>query len=391
MKRRKRSQSWHRHESANADPRLRIAAIGITLVGSLIVLRLAVLMIFQHGLYAALAAGSHEVYAQLFPTRGSVFVQDSRTGEEFPLAINKDLFTVYADTRLIDGEDAAEDIAEQFTEVFGYDDERKLEVYYQLLKEDDPYEPIEQRVEQSVVTVLEEKDLTGIGFVRKAHRFYPEGELAAHVIGFVGKTEDGSDIGQYGIEGYWQHELGGKGGFFEGERSAAGFWIPLAGRSFEAAQDGSDLLLTIDRTLQFKACQRLEEAAEAFGATSATAIVMDPFTGAIRAMCGTPDFDPNTYNQVESINVYNNNAIFTAYEPGSIFKPITMAGALNEEALTPETLFFDGGKVEGVCATPIHNAERKDYEWVTMTEVLENSINTGMVFTAEELGKKKFK
>ena len=390
MKRRRRVTSRSKFEGQHADPRLRFASGFITLLGAMVILRLFILMIMQHGFYTALAAGSHEVYAQLFPTRGDVYIQDSRTGEEYPLAMNQDLFTVFADTRLIPDINVAEDVAEALAEAFAYEDERKLEVFYQLQKEDDPYEPIEQRVDRSIVDQLREKDLPGIGFARTAHRFYPEGNLGAHVVGFVGKTEDGSDIGQYGIEGYWQHELGGQGGFFSGERSAAGFWIPLAGRSSQEAVDGSDLLLTIDRTLQYRSCEKLRAASEEFGATSASMIIMNPNTGAIRAMCGTPDFDPNTYNEVESINVYNNKTIFTPYEPGSIFKPMAMAAAINEGALTPESRFFDSGSTDGICTKPIRNADLKIYEQVTMTEVLENSINTGMVHTVEKVGKEKF-
>lgn len=386
-----RTQKRHTtRRGSQQDPRLRVAHGLLLAGGGLIVARLFILMILQHGFYTALAAGSHEVYAQLFPERGSVYMQDSRSGEEFPLAINRDLFTVYADTRLIPDKETAESIAEELAAVFSYTDEEKFAAFQKLDKYDDPYEPLEQKVEESVVDVLREKNLPGIGFARISTRFYPEGPLASHVIGFVGKTEDGKDIGRYGVEGYWEQELAGTGGFFEGSRSASGFWIPLAGRQFEAAEDGADVLLTVDRTLQFVACDKLAKAAVEFGATSASLIIMDPHTGAIRAMCGVPDFDPNTYNKVDSITVYNNKAIFTPYEVGSIFKPIAMAGALNERVISPTTGFYDSGSVEDVCDKPIRNADLKVYDQVSMTEVLEYSINTGMVNVVQRLGKGLF-
>lgn len=375
---------------SSTDPRLRFASGMLFLVGALVVARMFTLMILQHDFYTALAAGSHEVYAQLFPTRGNIYIQDSRTGEEFPLAINKDLFTVFADTRQIPDKETAQMIAEELAAVFEYDDEQKQKAFETLEIYNDPYEPLEQRVEESIVNLLKEKELPGIGFARVSTRYYPEENVGSHVVGFVGKTEDGKDIGRYGVEGYWQKELAGEGGFFEGAQSANGFWIPLAGRQFQAATDGADILLTIDRTLQYTACKRLAEAAVEFGASSASLIIMDPNTGAIRAMCGVPDFNPNTYNQVESIEVYNNKTIFTPYEVGSIFKPITMAAAINEEVITPETTFFDSGAVENVCDKPIRNADQRIYENVTMTQVLENSINTGMVFTVEKIGKHVF-
>jgi len=248
---------------------------------------------------------------------------------------------------------------------------------------------LEKKVEEWRIDQLKEMDLLGINFIRKPFRYYPEDELAANVVGFVGKNDEGNDIGRYGVEGYWQKELVGSGGFFAGAKSAIGGRIPLAGWAFEPAENGVELLLTIDRTLQFKACEKLGSAMEEFGATSASLVIMDPNSGAVRVMCSLPDFDPNKYNQVESIGVYNNTSVFTPYEPGSIFKPVAMAAALNEEVLTPETTFFDSGSVLGGCSKPIENAGGKIYELQNMKGVLENSINTGMVFVAEKLGKKK--
>lgn len=378
------------YRGSPTDPRIRLAtAIGM-LAGVAIIGRLFLLMVMQHGFYTALAAGSHEVYAQLFPSRGAIYMQDSRTGEEYPLALNRDLFTVFADTREITNKETAQMIADELAVIFAYDDEKKEQILQRLEVYNDPYEPLEQRVAEDVVKQIQEKNLPGIGFARVSTRFYPEGPLASHVVGFVGKTEDGKDIGRYGVEGYWEKELAGTGGFFEGARSATGFWIPLAGRQFDPAEDGADVVLTIDRNLQYMACKRLAEAKETYGATSASLIIMDPYSGAIRAMCNVPEFDPNTYNKVESIEVYNNKAIFEPYEIGSIFKPIAMAAAVNEEAVTPQTTFFDTGSVEGVCSKPIRNADQRVYDSSTMTEVLEFSINTGMVFTVEKIGKQIF-
>jgi len=349
-------------------------------------------MIFQHSFYVALAQGTQEIYAKLVPERGNVYVQDSRSGEEYKLAINADYFVVFADTRDISSEEQAEDIAEKLSSVFKYDDEQKFQLFLKLKKVDDPYEPIEQKVAHDVVDQIRAMELEGIGFIRKSFRYYPEGVLAAHVIGFLGKDDTGErEIGRYGIEGYWNRDLSGSGGFLEGVRSASGSWISLAGKSLKPAKDGADLLLTIDRTVQFKACEYLRAGMEEYGATSASLIIMDPYSGAVRAMCSLPDFDPNTYNEVETIEVYNNTAIFTPYEPGSIFKPIAMAGAINESLLTPQSIFYDSGSKAGVCQKPIRNADGKVYEEQTMSEVLENSVNTGMVYVAEQLGKAKFR
>ncbi len=390
MRSRNSAVSLQANDTDLQDTRLHIAAVFVLGLVVVIAARLFFLMILQHSFYTALAAGSHTLYAQLFPERGSIYVQDSRTGEEFPIALNQDVFTVFIDTRDITNEDEAEDVAEELAAVFEYDDEQKLDLFYRINGTDDPYEPVEKHVEETVVDSLKQKNLPGVGFVRQSIRYYPEGNLAAQTIGFVGKNEDGNDVGRYGVEGYWNEELAGSGGFLEASKGLAGGLIPLAGKSFKLAEDGSDILLTLDRTLQYKACERLREGMEEYKAKSASLVILDPHTGAIRAMCSLPDFDPNVYNEVEDINVYNNTTIFTPYEPGSIFKPLTMAAALSEEALTPDTYFFDSGSREAHCTKPIRNADGKVYKDQTMTGVLENSINTGMVFVVEELGKISF-
>lgn len=382
--------SYQNRAGTAKETRLRCVWAVFLLLGALVIGRLFLLMILQHGYYVALAAGSREVYDDLFPKRGSVFIQDSRTREEYPLAMNHDLFLVFADTRQIENDAEANLVANKLAEIFKYDDKKKLEVYLQLNKRTDPYEPIEKKVEEAVVEKIKALQLPGLGFVRKEFRFYPEGELASNLIGFVGQDESGNDIGRYGIEGYWQKELAGSGGFMEGTKSAAGGWIPLAGWTFKQAKDGADLLLTIDRSIQYQACERLRVGMKEYGAQSAALVVIEPDTGAIRAMCSLPDFDPNEYGQVKSVGDYNNTAVFTPYEPGSIFKPITMAIAINEDLVSPHTVFNDLGQQTGFCDTPIKNANDKIFGAQTMTGVLENSVNTGMVFVVNKLGREKF-
>jgi len=373
------------------DNRCVIIFFGIAFLGVAVILRLFFLMVIETGFYTALAKGSQEMYTKLVPERGEIFMQDSRSKEEFPLAINKDFFLVYADTRLIKNDETAKDISEKIAPIFSYTEEKKMALFTKLNKRTDPYEPIEQKIEESVMEKIKELKLPGVAFARRSYRYYPEGMLGAQVVGFVGKNDKGEDIGRYGIEGYWQEQLAGQGGFVEGIRNAKGGWISSAGRSFEPAVDGADIVLTIDRSLQYTACKALKEGAIEYEATSGALIIMDPHTGAIRAMCSWPYFDPNDYTKVTSADVYNNANIFTPYEPGSVFKPIAMSAALNEGLVNPNTPFFDSGRRDGVCQKPIQNAGNKSHGNQTMTGVLEYSINTGMVYIAELLGKHRFK
>ena len=373
----------------NSDPRLRILALGLVLLALVMVGRLFYLMVLNHTFYRDLANGSHELYAQLFPRRGSVFIQNTKTHENFPIAMNQDVFLLFADTRKITSDEEVDEIIEVLSEMFEYEEEKKQELFVALNKRDDPYEPIEQTITEDQKIEIEEKELPGLNFTRKQKRFYPEQELAAQVVGFVGQKEDGSPVGRYGVEGYWNDVLAGNQGFLAGIRTRRGSLITSAQTQSEQAQDGSDIYLTIDRTLQFQACEALKKGLDEYQAQSATLIMLRPQTGEILAMCNVPEFNPNQYNEVADIRIYNNNAIFTPYEPGSIFKPLVMAAAINEELVSPNSVFHDTGEKADLCQKPIKNANGRIYGDQSMTGVLENSINTGMVYVAEQLGKKR--
>ena len=189
---------------------------------------------------------------------------------------------------------------------------------------------------------------------------------------------------------FWDSTLTGKSGFLSGEKGALGSVISSANRTLKQAEHGSDLLLTIDRNLQYKSCERLREGFVEYKAKSAALILMDPKTGAILSMCSMPDFNPNNYSEVEDVGVYNNTAIFTAYEPGSVFKPIIMSVGLDLGLVSPFTTYVDTGE-RTINGYKIRNALEKIYGLSTMTNVLESSINTGMIWVSEKIGRFRFK
>jgi len=347
-------------------------------------------MIGQHSFYTALASGSHEVSAKLTPERGSIYLE-SNDKKLTPLVLNRDKFVVFADTRGYTDPKTPLEVATSLASFFSYSDERKTEVLSQLEKQNDGYEQIEKNIDEDTKKKLEELHLQGIYFTRFRERFYPEGILAAPVVGFVGKNQQGESVGRYGIEGYWNSIIAGSGGFLEGIRSAKGAWIPLAGRSFEQATDGPNLVLTLDRTLQDEICERLRAAVKQYQAQAGSLVIMDPKTGAITTMCSIPDFNPNEYGKVEDISFYNNLSIFEPYEPGSVFKPITMAAALDTNTVKPDDPFTDPGSADGNCKKPIQNADNRNYGAQNMSGILEHSINTGVVYVVKKLGKEKFR
>jgi cell division protein FtsI/penicillin-binding protein 2 len=148
--------------------------------------------------------------------------------------------------------------------------------------------------------------------------------------------------------------------------------------------------LTLDRNIEFFVCEKIKAAVERHGADGGSVVVMDPKSGAILAMCSYPDFDPNEYSKTEDINVFNNPATFYQYEPGSIFKAITIAAALDLEKVTPTTTYNDEGFVK-VDDRTIKNSDEKAHGVQTMTDVLDESLNTGAVFAVQKIGAESFK
>jgi len=233
----------------------------------------------------------------------------------------------------------------------------------------------------------------GISHTMFAYRFYPESELGSHTLGFVSLSQD-EQRGRYGLEGFFDEELSGQFGSVKSERGADRNVIIVNDREYISPVDGDNLILTLDRSIQFAVCQKLNEIALRHGADGGTVIAVNPRTGAILAICSWPDYDPNNYKEVEDIKVYNNPAIFDEYEPGSVFKPITMAAGLDQEKITPQTTYNDEGQVmvKG-WPKPIKNSDydtHGGYGRVDMNNVLENSLNTGAIFAMQQIGPEVF-
>ncbi|MFA5061821.1 MAG: penicillin-binding protein 2 [Patescibacteria group bacterium] len=371
------------------DKSLRVISVLFLVIAIGVAVRLFVLQIVEYQYYSTLALNSHEIYKQLFPTRGNIYIQDTRNHTEYPLAINRPYYLLYAVPRdILAGEISS--TTNFLANLLQLPPEKKIVIQEKLSKSNDLYETLARKVSDENIDKISSANIKGINYSSQQFRYYPEQNLAANVVGFVGSDVAGNLVGNYGIEGFWEKELAGKSGFLSGEQGALGSWISLAGRTIHHAQDGDSLLLTIDRTLEYKSCERLRQGFEEYKAKSATLIIMEPSTGAILSMCSLPDFDPNNYGQATDLAAYNNTAVFTPYEPGSVFKPIAMAAALDLGVVSPDTTYVDTGE-RIIDDYKIHNALNKKYGLATMTNVLENSINTGMIFVEEKLGRENFK
>jgi cell division protein FtsI/penicillin-binding protein 2 len=243
-------------------------------------------------------------------------------------------------------------------------------------------------VNEEEVKKIKDLKAKGVGISETEGRFYPEGSTGAQMLGFVGEDEKGVR-GRYGIEESFDELLRGVKGEEDIEQDRQGKQIVIGKKTVNLPEQGATIILTIDRGIEFYACKALKEAVKSHGADEGSVIVLEPATGKILAMCSEPDFDPNSYQKARDLSIFNNQTIFAAWEPGSIFKTITMAAAIDAEKITPNTWYEDKGFIK-IPPFTIKNADDKTYGKQDMFGVLENSINTGAVFAAQKLGPELF-
>ncbi len=255
----------------------------------------------------------------------------------------------------------------------------------QTLTSDLVWVSIQRGVPKEVGEQVAAREMAGIMVDPVWRRTYPEGVLAAHLLGFV----NAENQGYYGVEGYYDGELRGQAGTRVYQRDPWNRIIPLGLADDDPPQPGVDLVLTIDRTVQALVEDELAVALEETGAESGVVIVMDPRSGAILALAAAPTYDPNRYWEVGDTRVFINPAINSQYEPGSVFKVLTAAVAVENGLVSPETTFYDEGQIE-VGGQTIRNATRQAYGYVTLTEVLIHSLNVEMAKISGMLGPDKF-
>lgn len=224
----------------------------------------------------------------------------------------------------------------------------------------------------------------GIISVPRSRRFYPEGSLFSHPLGFVNDIGDG----YYGVEGHYDQSLKGIRGSRTVEQDPVGEELPFEPLHEEPALEGVSLVLTLDRNIQYIAAEELDRALQEYGAQSGTVLIMDPKTGAILASVSAPNYDPNDFLNQDD-NLLPDPAVSNMWEPGSIFKIITWSAGLDSGTISPGTTFYDEGALE-VGGRVIRNSDRQGHGLVTMTDSLVQSLNTVAAFISTSMGKDRF-
>ena len=372
-----------KNQKEDFHKRTAILTVFLVLFFAIITYRLFKIQILDGVHNRALAEAQHSIYRKLSPSRGEIKITDKFSNTPHAVAIDIKKYLVYAVPLEIKNLNST---ANNLSVVLGIE---SSEISAKISTSNKKYVPLKKELTQAEQKKIEELKLPGIYFDSEDARFYPDLKLLSHVLGFVGYGKENTKIGLYGVEKFFQNDLAGKNGSLTEEKDTAGAWIFGSKRDLTPAVDGSNFILTIDKTLQFKAETALKEAVTLHGADRGSIIIANPKTGAILAMAGFPDFNPNEYGKVKNADDYINQTTTGNYEPGSTFKPLTMAASVDEGRVMPDTTYVDTGQV-AIDGYVIKNSDNKAHGVQTMTQVLDESLNTGIIFAKEKIGNVEF-
>ena len=335
------------------------------------------LQIAKGSYYSARAAAQNQVSGLLSAVRGDIYFMD-KDGNLFPAAINKKYYVIYAVPKEISagGENAINQASEKIGAALNLDKGKlatyfssKTSLYYLILK----------KADQNQADAIKQLGIAGIYIGSENLRYYPFNSIASQLLGFVSQSSDSNIVsGKYGAEVYFDDTLAGKNGELKGDKIIN-------------AQDGNDVVLTIDPTVHERSESILDGLISQFKAEGGSVIVQDPKTGRIIAMGSFPNFDPNNFS-ASPIQNFINPVVQSLYEPGSVFKVLTMAAGLDAGKFTPDTTYVDKGfiKVDGYTISNWDASERGAHGLTTMTGVIEDSLNTGAAFAENLIGRDLF-
>lgn len=365
-----------------ANLRINFILIAFLVVGFLVEAKLFYWQVLAADKLVAAAQQQYWVSFEIPAQRGKILASDG-----FPLTTNKESFLAFASLPdlkqepLKVAESLAPILSDKISEITSMIEQR-------LSRKDLVWVPLKHKISSEAKEAIEKLNLSGIGFEKEMSRSYPEGSGSAHLLGFVGSDLNGQEKGYFGLEGFYDLELKGRPGVLRREKDASGKPILVGEVKSEDKKDGRDIITNIDRSVQLLIEEKLNEGMRRYGAISGSIVVMNPKTGAILGMVSLPNYDPQNYSQFEK-TLYPNPIIASSYEPGSTFKVVVMAAALNEGVVDPETRCDQCSGPRQFGEYTIKTWNEKYYPNSTMREVIQHSDNVGMVFVAEKLGKDK--
>jgi len=348
-----------------------LLALSVSLWALVIGIRLVQLQVLGREFFEKQGTRQSERTINLDPRRGPILDREGN-----PLAVSVDAQSLYAVPQDVDD---APGTAAALARALGFDAGERRELVAQLQK-DRAFVWIKRKVDPGTAARVRDLQLDGVGFLTEHRRYYPQRELAAHVLGWVGLDNNGMS----GIEYAFEDQIRGRAAKVVVHTDARRRPVSHTERP---STEGDTVILTLDERIQHVAERELERSMQQTQAAAGTVIVVEPFTGEILAMAGRPTFNPNRYAAFPSSR-WRNRMVSDAFEPGSIFKIITAAAALQEHSVDPGEILDCGNGVVEIAGTVIH--DHKDFDRLTFREAVAKSSDIGMIRVGQRVGRDNF-
>lgn len=363
-------------QQSNSNPvnRIRLWYALLIVVCAIFVIRLFYLQVIRHNYYKTAAySGQYKEY-EIPAERGVIEAHDG--DRVVPIVLNEKLYTLFADPKYIKEPDEA---AEEVQRIIG----GNTNEYEEKMKSDTRYAILAKKLNKEQREKLDDLEIKGLGTREESYRTYPQGQLAAQLLGFVNNEGEG----KYGIEQALDSQLKGTPGQLKAITDAKG--VPLVANKDNvnlAPESGKRVVLTVDLSMQQHVEELLKAGLDRAKSGSGSVIVMDATNGAIKAMANYPTYNPGEFFKVEDGNVFNNAAASAPLEVGSVMKPLTLAAALDLGAVNKGTTFYDPSKMQIGDATVKNTPEDGGPGTKSMTDILRLSLNTGAVYLLQQMG-----
>ncbi len=361
----------------------RIKIIGgfITLLAIVLIVRLFYIQILKKDVYVERANRQFSSFVSNIFDRGSVYFS-KKDGSIVSAAIVSTGFKVSMVPKEISDPKGVYDLLKEYSKI-------DYETFYSRVnKKDDPYEEITDRLTQEQANEINNLKIKGVSVNKDSWRYYPNENLASHAIGFLAYKGDDL-VGQYGLERYYEKTLSKPK-----EEAYVNFFAEVFSDIKENISDEKtsrgNLVTTIEPLVQSNLEIELKDILSKWGADQSGGIIMNPKNGEIYAIAGFPDFDLNNFKEVENVGVYRNPIVENVLEFGSVIKPLVVLSAIDNGSINPGTTYQDNGMVV-IDKKEIYNFDKKGRGLVNIQDILNQSLNTGMVFIESKIGHSKFR
>ena len=347
----------------------------LLIVIAVFLVRLFYLQVIRHDYYESSALSSQLKEYEIPAKRGVIEVHSGDT--IVPIVLNETKYTLFADPKYIKNIDQ---VAEELQKVIGGD---TSELKNKISTPDTRYVVLAKRLDKETSEKINNLDIKGVGTRETDYRTYPQGQLAAQLLGFVNDEAEG----KYGVEQALNNELKGKPGLLKAITDAQG--VPLASQKDNVlveSSEGNRVVLTIDIGLQQQLEDLLKKGLDNAQSSSGGALIMDARTGEIKAMANFPTYDPSKYNQVEDASLFTNPVVSAPLEVGSIMKPLTTAAAINQGLVDRNSSYFDPGYFVIDDAKITNIEEVGGAATKTVQDIIQQSLNTGATWLLMQMG-----